>query len=325
MAVGSAIKTWQFDTNNDHDHNSDVDTNVRQILLIIKDIMVGFTTSAWAVQYSCDASVAGVAGDGVDRWSTVADVTPGNPGNAHSWIVLSQTGLNGMEVCFDYEVGASVEKITIAISFTGGFTGGTTTNRPTATDEFEWLNQADFFDGLGDVPAPVHGMMSTDGEVTRIIITEGNSIDHYLTFEKLKDSVDNWSTPYVFFYATDLSNFTRTFGTTSTEGGTSSFGGNIVPLQKMSTEFFRDAPAGETQGTTSVSSQSDFSGEFNMYPVGYYVNTPPYRGRHGEFFDLFMVPDAMGSGEMLPSTGTTVWIAFGILLFPWDGTVGRLG
>lgn len=324
--VGTPTKTWQFDI---RDHNNTVTraTNQTQTLLNIKDILVSFTSNPWTVRYSCDSVTAGTAGDGVDRWIDVGDLVHNTSGNAHSWIVLAQSGLGGLQIVLDYDSGAGGEElVSIIISLSSGFTGGTTTARPTATDEISWISQSEFVGATtGISPVIVNGMMSSDGECTRLILTSENQIDKYFAIEKLKDSVDNWTTPYVFVYADDTTYSLLTRPSTG-KGVTAIFNGNVVYNEGMCTEHYENISSGETSLTFGIAAQNDLSGKFGLYPTGYFCRVPPYRGRHGEFYDLYFIPESLGSGEAFPSTSVFgSWAVFGNITVPWNGSAIRLG
>lgn len=93
-------------------------------------------TAGWLVRsYECNGSVAGTAGDGVARITSDAHVVGATPGNAHSWSIDSGPGGMG-QVCFDWD-STSDGAFSVYWSPSGVFTGGSTTARPTATDERE--------------------------------------------------------------------------------------------------------------------------------------------------------------------------------------------
>lgn len=102
----------------------------------------GFTQGLWTCYYSCDSSVAGSANDGVDRIGSTYNATKivrATAGSAHSWIVLKSPATMGR---------LGNEQYYLTLSYEGSYdygavmalskaapTGGTTTARPTATDE----------------------------------------------------------------------------------------------------------------------------------------------------------------------------------------------
>lgn len=89
--------------------------------------------SVWTVVGSSNGTTAAL--DGVDRWG--ATFTPANlvrapTGNAHSWIVLQNSGL-GVWLLLDYIGSADTQ---CAFSYArNAFTGGSTTTAPTSTTQ----------------------------------------------------------------------------------------------------------------------------------------------------------------------------------------------
>jgi hypothetical protein len=91
------------------------------------------------VDYSCDSSVAGVKGDGVDRWDSDADIVGAAGAVAHSWFVLTLHGGTLGQLLIDKDSnsdGGGGAPGSVYHS-DAGFTGGSTTARPTAADERE--------------------------------------------------------------------------------------------------------------------------------------------------------------------------------------------
>lgn len=92
----------------------------------------------WTLKYSCDSATAGTANDGVDRIGDTFDaskIVRTTGGGARSWAVFeSPSALGPVYLCMDY-TGSADNLATWAWSKTA-FTGGTTTARPTSTDEF---------------------------------------------------------------------------------------------------------------------------------------------------------------------------------------------
>lgn len=85
--------------------------------------------SVWTCDYSCDSTTAGTAGDGVDRWTTFANVVGNTTGVAHSWIVLRNVN-SGLYLLIDYN--STGDTLRVEVSKVA-FTGGTTTTSPTST------------------------------------------------------------------------------------------------------------------------------------------------------------------------------------------------
>ena len=166
MALPVLAKTWQFQVNGTLPMLPGSKALIQNTALVfaIKNGLVGFGTAPWVVRYSCNSVTAGTAGDGVDRWATVANLVWNNAGAAHSWMVLRQTGIHST-----YEILLSLEPLSstnlIVAQSDVGFTGGTTTARPTATDEYI-LGTANMTPSILTT-IRTHFMQSTDGAKSR--------------------------------------------------------------------------------------------------------------------------------------------------------------
>ena len=145
------------------------------MLLAIRDSFVGFNTLPWTVVGSSDALVGAM--DAVDRWVNAGDLvyitTAGTP---YSWIVLQQSG-TGAQVCIALNkllaTDLTRDDFLSIVSPSGSFSGGSATVAPTAPDEFNgtvtgWLGDQ----GAVYTDKILTCIQSTDGEVTRVIISD---------------------------------------------------------------------------------------------------------------------------------------------------------
>jgi len=130
-------KTWtKYDDNLNDSSLTLVEDQNREMLLRIKNRLV---SSCGAVVVS---SSDGTTADASDNWSVYTDLVFNTSGSAHSWIVLQFDSIHsGYQICIDCnETAVTTEQCTALMSGAAGFTGGTTTNRPTATDEITLIN-----------------------------------------------------------------------------------------------------------------------------------------------------------------------------------------
>ena len=161
-------KVYNSTRNNVFPDTSTDTTAVQSFSWLLKQVLIGSTlglnawdngtptgSTPWTVNYSCDGSTAGSVGDGVDRWTTTfteGKLVVANEGTAHSWMVLksangigsSNGGKGPLYLLIVLNnggngLGSGAQFVQILIS-RAGFTSGSTTARPTATDELN-LNQ----------------------------------------------------------------------------------------------------------------------------------------------------------------------------------------
>lgn len=86
--------------------------------------------SVWTMYYSCDSTTAGTAGDGVDRWTTYANVVQNVSGSAHSWAVL-YNATSGIYAVIDAVNATNSLRVTFTKTAPSG---GTTTVGPSTTN-----------------------------------------------------------------------------------------------------------------------------------------------------------------------------------------------
>lgn len=157
-------KTWQCDTNRFQNPLNNTPDSCTRVLWYLKAFLKGevggATSGLWTCAGSSDSATAGM--DATDRWTGTYDATKlinAAPGTDHSWMVLQHPTL-GWQVCIDY-TGAQYQ-LSFVYSL-AGFTGGSITNRPTATDEVQnasWVN-LEFHSNSSD--HRMNGALATDG------------------------------------------------------------------------------------------------------------------------------------------------------------------
>jgi hypothetical protein len=124
---------------------------------------------AWTLEYSCDGTTAGDAGDHVDRWTTPANCVFGTGGAARSWAVFSNT-IAGRQywLCLHCSNATATGQYVDNVVATAAFAGGSTTARPTSGEEFGSGTTAiaanQIHDGIANAEHRFHGWLATTGE-----------------------------------------------------------------------------------------------------------------------------------------------------------------
>lgn len=342
MPLPAFIRTWQFQVSQVIAASGVALTTGRNLMLAAKNSMLGAgawtdaanaataSTNNFAVDYSCDGVTAGAAGDGVDRWAINTDLDWAVSGSAHSWTVLKQTALAGgtLYVCVDLN-SASVNQASVVIS-RAGFTGGTTTNRPTATDEVVVLSVANWGMSSADAAQNLSVEKSADGKATRLIFVRGGWAVGLWFFEEPSTGLA-WTQP-LFAYA---------FGTSTTAPASSQF---VFANFYTAANFFSIVATKPLKGTLSTpvyatattlvlgtqAVPNDINAEWPLMQVsGLIKDTYTYnsaimdgvKGRIGSMVDLWWVPTTLAEGDKMPAAGTVnIWI-LGDLAFPWNTSV----
>ena len=84
--------------------------------------------------FSVALSSNGTSSGAADYWSSSSDLVYDVEGDPHAWIVLEHS--SGYQICIDY-VYSEFYSLDFFASYSGSFTGGSTTSRPTSSDEFQ--------------------------------------------------------------------------------------------------------------------------------------------------------------------------------------------
>lgn len=331
MAI-TTTKTWQFDLNNLvlldttlNGRNAHYDR--RALLLGIKQALVGFASSPWTVTDSTNSTAAPI---GTDTWSVPDDLEwRDDDGSAvFSWIILRQTGISAtFELLITCEqdsnsndgaqIGAWVSQL--------GFTGGSTTVRPSnTTDEREISNSTTQWWGSGanggsGLNYRFHVMQSSDGECTRVLIFVNDVNTGFWMFDKPVNPNSAWTDPYVAVISGDNNSTTNQCSyskfhdsaTVRSRFGTSGIDTAIY----LSGEGFGTNASGEN---FTVDNQID--GTFLANEMGLSSLTPTFVGRQGEMFDLWWGLTNAGTGKYYPEDNTKAYVQVQHMIFPWDGS-----
>ncbi len=314
MPTPSKVKTWQYNVNQTLTAAGTQLAHNQKNLRAIKTSLVGFGTLPWVVRYSCDSVTAGTPGDLVDRWTADANLVWA--AGAHSWIVLRQTGIaSTFEIVIDLPTSTSND-VTVLGSF-NAFSGGTTTARPTATNEFS-IRTGTWGYTSGPAQTVLSVMQSDDGECTRVFQYRAGSSPMLWILDKLQNPVTGWSTNF----AGVIQGSTVAVGTIANLGLISSgplrgtHGAIAIADAKMTGEGYRGQLVQQRQ-----TAANSISSEFPMSPIGFASDTVRAKGRHGNFFDLYWgLATVIGDGDTYP-VADEEWIQVGQVIHPWDGSV----
>ena len=248
-------------------------------------------------------------------------------GSAHSWIVLKQTGVHSTyEICLDCN-SSSQYQMSVVMG-TSGFTGGTTTARPTATSQIILLNTNSWQAGQsGAFGAVLHIMQSTDGECTRIIMMYNGFPCSFWMFDKPKNPVAGWLLPALGLVTggtagsyTQLPWFNDTARVSSMIGATAA--AFFLTCEGLVTQTIPEFLS--STNMYPFQQRNQITLEQFVYPIGLVTETTGVRGRHGQLFDLWwgnMNNNNMGglAETTYPDDSTRVYWQSDHMIFPWPG------
>lgn len=315
MPLPSLTKTWSIDANNSVANTGTALTTGKNLLVSWVARLIAMTSSSWVCYYSCKGAGGGVgtAGDGVNRWAAAGDIVYAAAGSNHSWMVLRNTA-TGVQVCLDCINNNSTLQLSIVISPSAGFTGGSVTARPTATDEWSYSSATNWgFSSLDNVHR-FDIWQSTDGQCTRLFFASaGNPIAVWFMAEKFNASVTGFTYPYYFsLYAGTSPTFANLTTVGKIRHGSVTGGTDMLIEGNASAAAFSNA----TYGTVPNS----IDGAYGMWPVGFAGTTASLVGRMGSFYDLWVGSSAIATGDRYPlDTDPTPgqFIQIGNFVFPW--------
>lgn len=288
-----------------------------------------YTGTAMNVRSASNGTAAG-NNDNTERIAARADLVWATSGTAHSWW-HAQWGSSGIHVLLDWNTGAtdgSTMAVYISVNGFGtanGGTNGTTTNRPTATDEccisptagtaVQWTKTTSE-DRILSV------MMSSDGEVIRAFVRSGASAQYVwsLDIEKGAPFLDPmWNKPWFgrSYYSAGgvFVNTVMGNSTAATHFGMKNGGGRFIagmPSIGYSNQLLINANAGS----------EGYAGGFLETP--HWVACPTAGadiGYRSGRYDAWYVPTGKADGDHAPSAATTrTHLVAGDVLYPNDGS-----
>ena len=326
--------SWQVDDNNAEASAAEA-TFYKTMLLNWKNALKAFT-NGWTVVGSSNSSAAGM--DGVDRWSTTANLV-GVSSGAHSWIVLQDA--NGMQHCWDLidtQTGSpnSVRRFTWKVSISGAFSGGSTSASPTASDSVNVFTDASggwLQDQSGTLINHVwHMWCSADGTVTRCVVFRNNVPIVYWCSERVKNPVTLMQKGWRYLGVGTGGGSSNVMSRATAGVTVLSTRINSLSLNAGFTAMFlgRDSNvANSVFGEAFAQVQDELESGLQCFEIPLCCQTTGARGlKRGFLYDLWVgqFPPA-ATGDHFPNTpsATREFVQIGPFIFKWNGTPSVAG
>lgn len=323
-------KTWEYNINNlvladSTQGSTTAHADKRNLLLGIKEAMTdGGLTAPWTVVSSSNGTTAGAS----DNWTDIDDlVWSTSDGGARGWIVLRQTGISTtFELLIDLRQGSINDdggEIRMYVA-QAGFTGGTTTARPTATDE-RILRDLDTWGAGGQgssIPFKWHFQISDDGECTRVYIFNANATRTaigFWIFDVPKNPTTGWTDPYI--ASVNGGNDTAEIPTYGAYQNTANIRGRFSGVDTtmyLSSESLNNIAVGNA---TTIDTFNQLDGTYIAGECGIDSLTSTFRGSHGTVFDLWWGFNFAVTGQTYPDDGSRAFAQFGDFIIPWNGDI----
>lgn len=319
MALPTLTRSWNFLVNQAQSTTGTLLTDRQKLLFAVKNALVSL---GWTVARSSDGSSVA---DG-DLWPAYTNLVWNTTGNAHSWIVLKQTGLgaNWMLVLDLNAANTSSHLISAYCTALGyDLSTGSTTARPTVTGggaEVTLLSSAQYCGPLSSYNFYFHAMVSVDGKGTRVLFCMNDVCQAMWMFDapSLDPDITQWTDAAVAcmlasgtdaFNAPTYANFNdlANLKGRTTVGALSLY---------MSTEGYATGMLGENLSSVA----NELTGKWPLVPIGLVGSTSGQRGYHGSLVDLWFGASGVVIGSTFPYDSSRQFVQVGQLVFPWNGT-----
>lgn len=310
MALPTLEKTWQFNVNQVSATGGSNLADCANTIYKLKAAMTGFSSNPWTVVRSSNSVTAGAA----DYWASSANLVWNGGGSAHSWIVLQQAGITGgpMQFLIDCDGQGTTPSLFRGMVSVSGFTGGTTTARPTATDEVLLIRNDNTSLPNVAMNQILHVMQSTDGQCTRAFVFGSGSRYLLLSFESLADSTLTYKGAAMGKYYSQA---------------TSELYSNANWVCKNSSTVCYCYTATEVYNNVQVANAnngapSNIANAYPLAPLSLHSETASYRGRYGRVSDMWFGSSSIPTGATYPSSpDDREFLQVGNLVLPWNGTI----
>jgi hypothetical protein len=334
-------RTWQHDTNQiitgattQAGSTDDAQEYKKNLILAIKNSMIGFASNPWTVAGSASYNDNFGAMDAVDRWVAIDDIRWRDATNLQrSWIVLENAVL-GIQflfdcVCQNNRDGTQADAFITPIGTP--FVGGSATARPTSAAEVQILNRNDTGSnggwGGGD-ESSVSGYTyilsvqhSADGVATRVVIMRDANTCGFWLFDRIEEQTVAMTNPQVArirsaSYVGDDDSITLAM--LHHNARTSGFRADGVGVG-----YYLAMPVSDgvnDEWSEEIIGFSPYDGRFSLAEVGVGSESAGHQGFWGLIYDLWWATAPGHTGRGWPSA-SRAQMQFGTLVFPWDGSV----
>jgi hypothetical protein len=320
MSLPLVEKTWQYNVSQQLVSTGTIQGNCQQLLFAIKQSMTTFASSPWTVVRSSNATSVADS----DLWIAPGNLLANQSTLARSWIVLQQAGLHNTQICLDYNSANNsgiYNQIGVWVSPDGLFTGGTTTARATATDEYLTTSASNSYFAITDGTSSysLHALQTADGYCTRLFYCSSGVLKGLWLFDTLTD------TPVTNKVVTSVSGL-NTAGSGSYLSHSSFYNSAIVCGKLGSIDYTgyigSEAYNNNLVVTAGNGSISGITGAYPITAISLHSETAGTRGRVGRFSDLYFGSSSLSPGTTYPvSPDDKEYCQLTPFVMPWNGSV----
>lgn len=310
----------------------EVDTTVSQ------HVDTGVFTIPLVVKGSSGSQAGrGAAMDGRDRWLVTSDIRGYDSGD-RDWVVF-QNSVTGAEILLWLDsqyTSTAYEQVVWSVSPENGFTGGSTSTRPSATDQVDVIPNTYYwppYSAIVNQKFYWNVMMSSDGESFRMFsIGKGGRIPNFFGMERAQDAVTAgplipWNgSQNVMWIVRDQDDYIPLYTilndaahVRATIDKDASAGGPYLAVFYMTSEMRSSAMIGQYMNTRL----NQLNREAEFYPIGLWTSTTSVKGRHGRLADIWFSNPHNGvspTGASWPLAGSRQFIKIRDMILPWNGS-----
>lgn len=299
--------------------------------LLFYRLKTTFLAAGWTVVRSCgyydDGGGAAWHFGTADHWPDAESVRWKEADNKFGWIVLKNTNLHAVGNGFQVLIALNHDRAntiygTLSFACEGGYTAGSETVRPTATDEVVLLND-DLWNpdaGVMFENSAVNIWYPSDGTSFRLwwgrSIT-GTSLSPVWFFERLVDT-PAWLDKPVIVLMIKIDLASNVFGQTIGYPGRAYF--CCDDLKGLGFALSLEASNAGALINHAACKVPDMGGRWPVFPISAVSTSLLARGYLGRLTDLWAVPSTLAFGDYMPSTGGKEYVVINTLLMPNDGT-----
>jgi len=312
MALPILEKTWQYNVNQVSVTSGVAATDHINMWFLIKQTLTGFASNPWTVARSSNSVTVANS----DLWLTSANVVPGN-GN-RSWIVFQQSamGTGPYQILIELYNNNGIGYGNVYQSHGVGFTGGTISSRPTASDEVVITGNNAIISPNSARNLIVSCMMSSSGDSTRLLVFGSGTCQLMYLFETVSDSLLTYKG---LSYCTTGSNVPTAASHVSSSSYPWAGKRTNNYLAMLGTEVYNSS-------TTVVAANggaiSDITGAHAIAPLSAHSESVGSKGRIGRIADMWLGSASIPTGSTYPvSPDDKEFLQVNQFIFPWNGTV----
>ena len=353
MPAPSVINTWRFNVSQSVSGASPAAMRQSLLLALVNSLLgsgswtdasgvASSVTTPWDVVSSSDS----VTASAVNHWDSASDLVWAAEGVAHSWIVLRNPNFFGTSNPLYMLINCNpsgTQNATIMMSFSrAGYTGGSITARPTATDEHivrpvagsvttaGWQGDDN---SSGSLSMRLHVMMTDDGRKVKVAMTRSSVCIAFWDLFDIDQDEAGWSEPYAFVIHSEDFTVGAEVEVISYTNVSSDATFNFYAREQGGVGDFRLEHMIPHAGSYGVgasimgSSLNGFNGRWMPMPILLRGVAPAAVAPLAVIPDMWWARAAEGTGSPMrdPDIEENRYMQFGCYITPWNNSVIVLG